>query len=291
MQLDAQVKQSIETLSTSISIKGPFETGHHINFIVSGLCDNDEQLEQLCWILLSFIGEICTKDLEIISVIDAGLGKGFDLKTEICKAMKNNWLIPANEIDIHEREDKITKNRNPLIFELIAHTLLILQKENSSLSFAGAVPKQIRPPHINANEPGIDLIAIVEKDEILPLIGEMKAYETDPGNGLIIACQKFNEVNEGKHNPEIRRTLRDQLSDYPKERISQKMWETEGLFSAVIGSDSEHSKKPGFSSRSDVVKNVECKTLLFIATPFIEMNILFERIIQVLSNCINKLVE
>lgn len=287
MNFEDFVSFGYSELSRTMKIIGPFETDYHINYVVDGLCCDDHQIKNLCYTLLGFIGDIIEDDMRISSALDSGLDTGLKLKQELKNLLRNSWLKPKEELT----KAQVISNRNPLILELIAHTVIKLQKDNPLFSFTNYVPIKVRPPHIKANESGIDLIALVQKDnKFYPFIGEVKAYYDNPGKGLIDACSKFLEVTEGLHNSEIRRSFKS-FKLMSSTELGNKFWEKESLYSAVVGNDSEFKKEEYFCSRSQQIINVNCNTLFFVSHNFLKMNDLFEKIITILNQCIDELEE
>lgn len=284
--VDEVVLFGYSELSKTIKLIGPFNTENHINYLIEGLCDNKSQIKNMCYALLGFIGDIVDDDLRLNSALDSGLGEGRKLKQEIKNLLNNSWLRPKDE---NLSEYQIVSNRNPLILELIAHIVIKLQKDNPLFSFSNYIPVKIRPPHIKANEGGLDVIALVQKqNEYFPYIGEVKAYQNDPGGGLIDACIKFSEVSKGMHNSEIRRCLKS-FKFVSNKELSDKIWENRSVFSAIVGTDSEYQKDGTFCSRSKEVSSVKCNTLFFISHNFIQMSDLFEEIIGTLYKSIDEL--
>lgn len=70
--IEVQTSRAIEELSTSMHIVGPIPTEHHLNYIIIGLADTHDQIHNLGWCILSFLGSIISTDLQIDSAIGFG---------------------------------------------------------------------------------------------------------------------------------------------------------------------------------------------------------------------------
>ena len=285
--LEENISKALFEIAQDIQISEPFCTSLHTNYFISNLIDNEKQRGNLCWVILGQLGNMYDNDLKIRSTIDAGLGKGNILKENLFNALKNAWLITSD----HLTTDQIKNERDPLILELIAHVILIIQRDNLALQFDNIKPEYVRPPHSKANQGGLDMIVLSKKDgKFIPFLGEIKAYKNDPKTGLIDACKKFQEINLGVHNTEIRSYFCSlQVPEEIKQQISLSFWSNQSNLSAFVGHNKTSIVENDFCSSSEYVKNVKCSRLLYISTPFENINQLFEFIVIKLENCINEL--
>jgi hypothetical protein len=267
-----QVSKAINELAVSVQIRGPFRTENHTNYIVTGLADTGDQLSNLCWCLLGFVGRIYEFDLTIDSVIGEGVTARENLLRALEKRLRVNRILT---------EEQKAKNRDALLQELIAHVLVQVHRRQKKVpEWLGDV-KACRPPHLLANDPGIDLIAIGESEgKTFPVIGEIKAYETDPIGGLAEACDKFTQVQNGEYDDEIREAIKgmDTNRSFSRQQLADNIWAGLGRFGALVGHDADHSCDDRTCSSRQAIIAQDSERLFFIASPYRTMRLSFDKI-------------
>lgn len=284
---ESKVRNAFLEIASTISISQPYPTPHHINYFVNNLANNESQINNLCWAILGFVGKIFDKDQKIRTTIDAGLGVGEKLKENLSDTLKLAWLRKADDLT----REQILKERNPFLLELIAHVILKIQKEEVALRFDNINPEYIRSPHSKANETGLDIIVLSNRNgQFTPLLGEVKAYKDDPKAGFTEACKMFRDINSGLHNTEIREYFCNlNLTGGIKQKISENFWTNQSSFSALIGHNNTSSLANDYQTQSDYAREVECSNLFLVSAPFQEMDELFELLIITMEKHIDEL--
>lgn len=273
---DIQVDQALAGLMTSVQVHGPIHTDNHVTYVVKGLVDTEDQMINLCLCILGFLA----KAIQIDFTIDSAIGEGELARENLLQALRKR-------LRIHETltEKQKANNRDPLLQELISHTILAVHHRRSILPEWLAEIQSCETPHLSANDSGLDLIAIgVENSRPFTVVGEVKAYEDDAWKGLSNACKKFSQVRQGEYNDEIRPAMSKLYSVVPfsKEELAANIWVDQGRFGALVGHDSAYSFDINETcTQSDVVKQ-DPKRLFFIASPYNSMRELFDRIVDVL---------
>ncbi len=277
MDLETEVSRALDALASSVAVEGPFATGTHIGYKVSGLADIEDQRTNLCWVLLGFLGGIYEADFSI----DSAIGSGTEASGNLISALEKRLDIGKSL----SREQKERK-RDPLLQELISHTLVHIHKRQVDdgrpapilCEWLGNAVACARP-HLSANESGIDLIAIgAESNALHPVIGEVKAHEKDPKGAFAEACDKFTEVRRGDYNDEIRAALKDigGTGGFAREELARNIWVNIGRFGALIGHDSGFTCELDEASRAQSVTSQPASQLFFISTPFVSMRAFFD---------------
>ena len=278
IEFDPEVANALDRLTASARVIGPIHTDTHTTYVLKGLADTDEQITDLCWCILGFLAGAFLRDLSI----DSAIGHGEQARANLSQILKKRVRVGEALTDKQKAD-----SRNPLLHELISHTLLAIHRKKSILPEWLAKVQACRPPHVSANDSGPDLIAIgAEDDTPFPIIGEAKAYEKDPLRGLGDACEKFTQVRIGEYNDELRTALRDLPSAVPfsKEELAASIWKDIGRFGALVG----HDRSFGFDidapcTKSEVLKQ-DPKRLFFIASPYNSMRGLFDELADRLSD-------
>ncbi|MEN6435584.1 MAG: hypothetical protein ABFD14_08315 [Anaerolineaceae bacterium] len=271
-----KVEDAYKYLSSSIAIDGPLSTQTHTNYLVHGIADNKTQIINLCWCILGFFDTMEEIDMRIESTLGPDAVARDSLYRILCKRLWVNRSLSENQ--------KIN-NRNPLLQEIIGHVLVHINRRKLILPLWLGETKGCRNPHFNANDTGIDLIAIgLFTKEFLPIIGEIKAYEKEPLNAFNIACEKFSEVQDGDYDDEIRRDLKNlsRNGGISIDDLANSIWMNKSNFGAIIGYD--------VNFQFDVAtpcdrKNVrlQCPEKLYlISTAFEKMQTLFDYISETL---------
>lgn len=260
MSIEEHVEKAIEELAQTVEVSGPHVTDTHTCYIVRGLSETPEQMENLAWCLLGFVGQLFEADLRIDSVI----GVGTQAQKNLMDALKKR-LDVDKELTLTQKERK----RNPLLQELVAHTLVVVhQRVPKFPEWLGEV-RAFRRPHLSPNESGLDLIAASWADDVLfAAIGEVKAYADDPLGGFRDACTKFTQVHHGEYNDEIRGAIKDMDCGFTKQDIANSIWLSTGRFCALVGHDAECPFDEARSSSSGHVRSQPGDRLFFIASPF-----------------------
>ena len=278
IEFDPRVSKALDGLTASARVIGPVHTDNHTTYVVKGLADTDEQITDLCWCILGFLGGAFQRDLSI----DSAIGHGEHARANLSQILKKRVRVGEALTDKQK-----AASRDPLLHELISHTLLAIHRKKSILPEWLAKLQSCRPPHLSANDSGLDLIAIGAQDDTpFPIIGEAKAYEKNPHGGLDNACEKFTQVRRGEYNDEIRAAMRSLCAVVPfsKEELAASIWIDIGRFGALVG----HDKRFGFDraapcTRSQVLKQ-DPKRLFFIASPYNSMRGLFDDLVDRLSD-------
>jgi len=284
MDFEAQTVRAIEELSASIGIVGPIPTEHHINYLIVGLADTPEQIQNLGWCLLGFIGSIISTDLSI----DSAIGYGDQARENLIGILRKRLGFGTNLTDEQKQ-----KNRDPLLQELIAHVLILIHTRKPILPpWLGEICG-CRRPHLSPNDSGIDLIAVGQDIAgIFPIIGEVKAYEKDPATGFINACSKFTGVNSGDYNDEIRSAIIDlNGGGFSKQQLADNIWTTESRFGAVVGYDRDYGLTSDYGCTAEEVKKHTQSRLFYIRTPYQSMREFFGRLVDVLAELARQLGE
>ena len=286
-KLENNVDMALSEIANTIIISPPHCTPYHINYFINNLLNDEKQINNLCWVILGLVGKIFNRNQKIRTTIDAGLGTGEILVMNLSNALESAFLIRSNG----KNRKKIINERDPLILELIAHVILLIQKEKPSLQFDNINPEYIRPPHSKVNEGGLDIIVLSNRNgQLIPLLGEVKSFKDDPKAGFIDACKMFRAINLGKHNTEIRDYFSNlNTPEETKQKLSSNFWTNQSNFSAFIGHDDSNGFANHYCSKSKHVKGIKCSNLFLISTPFRNMDTLFEEIISTLEKCLNEL--
>ncbi|RLI53109.1 MAG: hypothetical protein DRP09_16505 [Candidatus Thorarchaeota archaeon] len=284
MDFEQEISSALIKLAASVQVTGPICTASHRSYIVTGLADTDEQMTNLCLCLLGFIGGIFEVDLSI----DSAIGTGAQASDNLIKILKKRLSIDQT-LTARQKE----RNRDPLVQELISHTLVLIHQRKPLFPEWLADIQSCRPPHLSANDPGLDLIAVANEDgNPFPVIGEVKAYEKNPLGGFGTACVKFTQVRQGEYNDEIREAIKKSLdinSQFTKQQLADNVWITIGRFGALVGYDSNYrfdENKP--STQSEVIAQ-DTKRLFFISSPYNSMRVLFDTLVDYLVELANNL--
>ena len=140
------------------------------------------------------------------------------------------------------------------------------------------------PPHLSSNETGVDLIAVGQLGRAVEVvIGEVKAYESDPLAGFSDASTKFIEVQRGDYNDEIRSALKQLsvTSGIPRDQLAANVWTSTGRFGAVIGCDSTcdfDGSRPSTAANVMAAANAVPGRVFFVVTPHTLMRQLMDKI-------------
>jgi hypothetical protein len=278
ISIETKVSCALDNLTVSIQVLGPISTGKHITYVIIGLADTTEEIIDLCCCILGFLGGIIEVDLSI----DSAIGEGMQASDNLMKVLRHR--LHVGEVLTDEQKKK---NRDPLLHELICHVLVLIHQRCSILPAWLAEIQSCRPPHLSANDSGLDLVALgVEKGTPLPIIGEAKAYEKDPLNGLDAACEKFTQILQGEYNDEIREALKKSLDvshHFTKEQLAANIWLDIGRFGALVAHDQEHGFDVNAPCTKPQVLKQDPKRLFFIASPFSSMRKLFDNLTDVLK--------
>jgi len=275
---DIQVDQALEELTASVQVHGPIHTDNHVTYVVKGLADTENQMINLCWCILGFLA----KAIQVDFTIDSAIGEGELARENLLQALRKRLRIYEPLTDKQKND-----NRDPLIQELVSHTILAIHHRRDILPEWLAAVQSCETPHLSANNSGLDLIAIgVENSRPFTLIGEVKAYEKHPLRGLNVACKKFSQVRQGEYNDEIRPAMRKLYSRvaFSIKDLAANIWVDEGRFGALVGYDSDYNfdvNQP--CNRSEVLKQ-DPRRLFFITTPYSSMKELFDKIVELLHD-------
>jgi hypothetical protein len=284
---EQQVEASYCLLSDSVSVDGPCNANSHTAYIISGLSDTPEQVESLCWCILGFLDEVDEVDLKLRSIIGTGEQASKNLKN----ALDTYFDITENTESIEA--SKFTK-RNALIAEIISHILVHLHhRKNILTNWIGDVAG-CRSPHLNANDGGIDLIALgFINARYLAAIGEAKAYKSDPVGGFNKACEKFSQVREGIYNREIRGALKHLCvtQGLTQDELAKNIWETTSNFGAFVSYDQSVQFDASQPIERSEVKKQPADRLFLLATPYENMEEVFDAISNNLLSLANSLGE
>lgn len=269
--IDTKVSRALDSLAASVQILGPIPAGKHTNYVVTGLADTAEQRIELSWCILGFMGGIFEVDLSI----DSAIGEGAQACENLMEILKKR--LSVGKILTDEQKER---NRDPLLHELICHVLILIHRRRSILpKWLGEI-QSCRPPHLSANDSGLDLMAMgVEGNNPFPVIGEAKAYEKAPLEGFNTACAKFTQVVQGEYNDEIREALKKSLDlsqQFTKEQLAANIWVDIGRFGALVAHDLGHDFDVNAPcNKSEVVKQDPAR-LFFVTSPFSGMRGLFD---------------
>jgi hypothetical protein len=282
--IEAKISCAVDNLAASVKVLGPFPTGKHTTYVVTGLADTTDQRTDLCWCVLGFLGGILEVDLSI----DSAIGEGAQACDNLMKVLKHRLSLGETLTDEQKQ-----KNRDPLLHELICHVLVLIHQRRSILPGWLAAIQSCRPPHLSANDSGLDLVALaVEEGAPFPVIGEAKAYEKAPLDGFNVACGKFTQIVHGEYDDEIREALRKSLDvshHFTKEQLAANIWIDIGRFGALIAHDQKH----GFDVKAPCTKPQVLKQdpnrLFFVASPFISMRELFDNLTEILKTLVESL--
>ncbi|MBT3322442.1 MAG: hypothetical protein HN392_09175 [Anaerolineae bacterium] len=293
MKIEIEVSRALDELADSVRVIGPVTVANHTNYVVTGLVDTHEQKRNLCWCILGFIGNIIEADMSI----DSAIGNGKVATDNLQRALEKRLGV-GDSLSLRQKERK----RDPLLQELISHVLLLIHQRQEKLSVWLGTIQAISMPHLSPNDSGIDLIAIGSLyGAPISIIGEVKAYEKKPWDGLNNACKKFSEIVDGDYDDEIRGALKSltKQSDisFTKEQLANNIWREQGHFGALVGHDSQYGKKGrshidvNFSSNQGEVLKQNADNLFFISSPFYSMRSLFDDLTSELVELSNKLSE
>ncbi len=272
MSFEDEVNLSLEKLANSVQVQGPIRTANHITYVVTGLADNDDQLTSLCWCILGFL----IRAISIDFAIDSSIGEGERAAQNILQSLRKRLKIEEDLTD-----EQKSRNRDPLLQELVAHLLLAIHHRNNALPDWLAEVQSLHPPHLNPHDSGLDLIAIgVEDERPFTIIGEVKAYETDPLGGFNQACVKFSQVRRGEYNDEIRPAMVSLSSrtHFSKDDLAANIWVNEGRFGAIVGHDGDHGFNVNRACEGGEVSKQDPERLFFITSPYRSMKVLFDNI-------------
>lgn len=270
MSIEERMETAIAELAQTIEVSGPHGTETHTCYVVRGLSETPGQMESLCWCLLGFVGQVFEMDLRIDSVI----GAGSQAQENLMDALRKR-LDVGKDLTYDQKKSK----RNPLLQELIAHTLVVVhQHAPKLLEWLGEVVA-LRRPHLSPNDSGLDLIAASwVDDKLFAAIGEVKAYENDPFGGLSVACTKFTQVDQGQYNDEIRGALRDMDCGFTRQELADNIWLSTGRFCALVGHDADCPFDEAEPSSSGEVRSQPAERLFFVASPFRSMREFYDAV-------------
>lgn len=268
MDIEEAVTKAIDELALSMQVIGPCVTDTHVCYVVRGISETPEQTENLCWCLLGFVGRIFEMDL----TIDSAIGVGTQAEANLMDALKKR-LDVGKELTKEQKESK----RDPLLQELIAHALLLIDHSQLQLQACFGDLQALRPPHLSVNDSGLDLIAVGVQDQLLvPLVGEAKAKESTPLEGFRKACEKFSQVRRGEYNDELRQALKAMDCGFTKDQLANSVWLSSGRFAAIVGHDAEHAFDTGRPSEAKEVVEQPSDRLFLITSPFESMRQYFD---------------
>lgn len=276
-QIDTIVSDALGSLADTVEIQGPVTTDLYTGYVVSGIADTAMQRDNLCWCVLGFLGGIFEIDLTIDSAIGQGAQAADNLSIILCRRLRVGQSLTPRQKTLH---------RDPLLHEMICHVLVLVHKRRPILpEWLGHV-RSCRPPHLNANDSGLDLVALgSDGGEPLLAIGEAKAYENDPFSGLEKACRKFTQVCRGDYNDEIREAVKKCLDldhRFTREDLASNIWVQIGRFGALVAHGQENLDISKPSSTTEVVSQDPAR-LFFITSPFESMRELFDELCERLA--------
>jgi hypothetical protein len=275
VDIEERVVQALDALATSLKVVGPVETSSHTCYVVSGISETSEQTENLCWCLLSLVGQIFEQDLSI----DSAIGQGAQAEANLLSALGNRLGV-GKELTTEQKE----RNRDPLLEELIAHALLLIHRRQGCFDLWVGELRAMRPPHLSANESGLDLIAVgVQEGALVPLIGEAKAREHSPLDAFCEACEKFSQVRRGEYNDELREAIKSMDCGVTNQQLANNLWVSTGRFGAVVGHDQDHSLDPKRASQASAVLEQPSDRLFLVASPFRRMRDYFDALSEELE--------
>jgi hypothetical protein len=270
------VEEAYDQLSSTISVDGPIFVGTHFNFIVHGITDDETQIRNLCWCILGFLDTMEEIDMRIESSIGVG-----------AKAKENLYRILCKRLNVDKPliDEQITLNRNPLLQEIIGHVLVHIHKRRAILPRWLGEIRGCRNPHLNANDTGVDLVALgLFTDTYLPIIGEVKAYEKKPLFGFNLACEKFSQVRKGDYDDEIRGALKklSKNGGISTNDLANAIWMDRSNFGAVVGYDIDFQFDVNHPCERKYVLAQHPDRLYLVSTGFYKMRKLFDHISDLL---------
>ena len=283
MDIEEVADNAIDQLAGSMKVDGPTATSSHVCYVVHGISETPEQIENLCWCLLGFLGRIFEIDLSI----DSAIGQGAQAEANLLGALKKRL-----HVDKELSEEQKQRNRDPLLQELIAHTLLVVHRRQGRFHQWLGELRAFRPPHLSANQSGLDLIAVGVHDGFLvPLIGEVKSTENGPLDGLCDACAKFSQVRKGEYDDELREAIKSMDCGFTKEQLAKNIWVSTSRFGAVVGHDQQHCFDPTCASQASQVLEQPSDRLFLVAAPYPSIRAYFDALSDELVRLAKKLGE
>jgi hypothetical protein len=196
--------------------------------------------------------------------IDSAIGEGEQAEANLLNVLRNR-------LDVDKELTKLQRvsKRDPLLQELIAHALLLVHRRQGHFNLWLGQLRALRPPHLSANQPGLDLIAVgVHDGALAPLIGEVKAKEEPPLEAFCEACEKFSQVRKGEYDDELREAIKAMDCGLTKQELADNIWVSKGRFGAVLGHDRKHGFDPARASEASEVLEQPSDRLFLVASPF-----------------------
>jgi hypothetical protein len=268
VDIEEAADKAIDALAPSLEVDGPIVTSSHVCYIIHGISETPEQIENLCWCLLGFVGRIFEMDMRI----DSAIGVAEQAEANLLGALKKRL-----DVDKELSEEQKERKRDPLLQELIAHTLLLIHERQGLFDEWLGELLAFRLPHLSVNVGGLDLIAVGAFDgALVPLIGEVKTTAERPLEKFCEACEKFSQVRSGEYDDELREAIKAMDCGFSTQELADNIWVCTGRFGAVVGHDREHCFDPTRTSEASSVLEQPSDRLFLIASPFASMRDYFD---------------
>jgi hypothetical protein len=274
ISFEDHVERAYAEIAGSVFVDGPFDAGTHRTYVVRGLAETPEQMENLSWCILSFLDHIN----EVECKLESRIGVGKIASRNLVEALGRKLDIGITPEPSPESKDR---KRNALLAEIISHVLVFLHRRKIIFPDWIGNLSGCKKSHLNVNDAGIDLVAIgFLNPNFIPIIGEVKAYADRPVEGFEKACEKFTEVRAGKYNADLREdytnlSINNQLS---KDELANNIWQKRNRFGAFVNFDNSHDfDKTARINREEILRQTSDR-LFLILTPHTNMRNLFESI-------------
>jgi len=248
-QLESDLEQCLESLRERLQATlAPVST--HRLLAVAGVDRSPECLRSLAVYCVGQIAKAVQVNLEIkadlLGINDEDthaqlIGDVFSVIGE------NNDALT----DVQKRDE-----RDPWLFEALSHLFVHLSTRKGDFFPVGTLIG-LTMTHRGVKEPGLDLVAIYASDIVGMSIGESKTREDDPSGGLREAVEKFENVDLGHYDAELRRIVGQMRYAMPtsyQEQITGAFWKDERAYLPFVGYDSSHN--PRWTNEREALKSL-----------------------------------
>lgn len=237
-RLEQDIDRCLESLSGRLRV-GSADAGTHQLLTIIGIDCSQECLQDLA---VYCVGQIA-KAVQINLEIKADL-LGIDNEDARVQLINDVYSV------IGENNDALTDlqkrdERDPWLFEALSHLFVHLSTRRGDFLPVG-IPIGLTMTHRGAKEPGLDLVAIYVSTAVGLSVGESKAREDGPSNGLREAAKKFVEVDLGNYESELRTIVGQMRYAMPTEyqgQMTGAFWRNERAYLPFICYDSKHNPR------------------------------------------------
>lgn len=162
----------------------------------------------------------------------------------------------SNEAKTPKQKKWKEDERDPWLFEALSHLCVHLSIRNPDLLPVGTLVALV-PMHGKVKKQGLDLVSVYVSPQIGLGIGECKARENNPWVGLQAAADKFQNVDMGNYDPELRTVvglIRFAVPAEQRNQMTRAFWKEERAYLPIIGYNANHN--PQWSSEQDALKEL-----------------------------------